>query len=506
MRKFAFAVLFAVLVTACGGGGGGGTGGTQSGTPKSGGTLRVALESELRTLDPMMSTQLVERDVFYNMYDALLTIDPKLNIKPGLATAWKYDNPTTLTLTLRQGVKFQDGTDFNADAVKFNLERDIQTKTSFRRSELASVDTVEVKDPYTVVLHLKKPDASLLSQLVDRAGMIVSPKAVQTQGADFTRNPVGAGTGPFEFVEWKLNDHITQKKNPNYWQKGLPYLDQVIFRPITNTDSSLASLRTGDLEMVRVISGKDVAGVKSDSSLTYKELPGLNFFGFELNESAAPFNDPKKRQAVLTALDRQQYIKNVLFGVGQESFGPIPPSSWAYDPTEKMYENADPAKAKSIATGFSFNLKVTNNPDSIQGGQLIKAQMEKAGITVNLQTEDFGQLLNETEAQKFDASLVGWSGRIDPDGNMYNWFHTDGVNNDGKYSNANVDKWLEDARVQTDQSKRKSDYDQVQKQLQEDAVYAFMYHTPAQQISTNKVKGFTLYPDGMFRFAATWLG
>lgn len=505
MRKFALGLVFAVLATACGGGTGP-TGGTDNGTPKTGGTLTVALESELRTLDPMLSTQLVEREVFYQMYEGLLSIDPKLNLKPGLATKWTWTDSKTLTLNLRQGVKFQDGTDFNADAVKFNLDRDVQTKTSFRRSELASVDTVEVKDPSTVVIHLKNPDSTLLAQLVDRSGMMVSPKAVAAQGADFTRNPINAGTGPFQFVEWKLNDHLTLKKNPNYWQKGLPYLDGVTFRAITNTDSSLASLRTGDLDLVRVISGKDTASVKSDSALTYKEMPGLNFQGFELNETAAPFNDPKKRQAVLTALDRPQYIKNVLFGVGTESFGPLPPSSWAFDPTEKLYATADAAKAKSLATGFSFNLKVTNNPDSIQGGQLIKAQMDKAGITVTLQIEDFGTLLNETEAQKFDAAFVGWSGRIDPDGNMYNWFHSGGVNNDGKYSNPTVDKALEDARVQTDQAKRKADYAQAQKQLQDDAVYAFIYHLPAQQISTNKVKGFTLYPDGMFRFLSTWKG
>jgi len=244
---------------------------------------------------------------------------PSSTFIPALATKWETPDPKTYVFTLRTGVKFHDGSDFNADVVKFNIERDINTKTSFRRGELANVDSVEVKDPQTAIIHLKKPDSTPLSALVDRAGMMVSPKAVAAAGAEFTRAPVGAGTGPFQFVEWKNGDHLTLKKNPNYWQKGKPYLDTIIYKPITNTDSSLASLKTGDLDVVRVLSAKDVAGVKADSTLTYRELPGLNFNGFEMNETAAPFNDPKKRQAVLTAHDRLQFIKNVNFGIGVES-------------------------------------------------------------------------------------------------------------------------------------------------------------------------------------------
>jgi len=167
-------------------------------------------------------------------------------------------------------------------------------------------------------------------------------------------------------------------------------------------------------------------------------------------------------------------------------------------------DGTDAAKAKSLATGFSFTLKVANTPDNIQYGTLVKDQLAKAGITANVQPEEFGQILTDTEAFKFDAAVVGWSGRIDPDGNMYSWFHTGGPNNDMLYSNHDVDKWLEDARVQTDQRKRKADYQQAQKQLQQDAVYVFIFHQPATQVSSSKVRGFTLYPDGMWRLAGVW--
>lgn len=507
MRKLAFAVLSVVFIAACGGGGGTGQGG---GSVKTGGTLRVAQESEIVTLDPMNSGLVVEREIYYNMYDSLIAIDQNLKFIPSLATDWKYNDPTTLTFTLRKGVKFQDGTDFNADAVKFNIDRYLTDPKSLRKSELASVDSVEVKDPQTAVFHLKKPDATLLAQLVDRAGMMLSPAAVKAAGANFSVSPANAGTGPFQFVEWKRDDHLTLKKNPSYWRKDssgrqLPYLDQVIYHPMTNLDAILAGLKTNDLDLARTISAKDVSAVKSDSTLVYKDTPALGFQGFEVNSGAEPFNDPKKRQAVALALDRAQYLKNVQFDVGVVSYGPIPPASWAADPSEKIYDKADPEKAKSTATGFSFTLKTGNTQDAIQGGQLIQAQLAKAGITVTLAPEDFGKLTTETRAHQFQAAASGWSGRIDPDGNMYAWFHTGGSFNDGQYSNPTVDSDLEQARLTTDQTKRKQLYDDAQKTLVQDGAYMFIYHPTSPQISTTKVHNFVLIPDGINRFTEVYL-
>jgi peptide/nickel transport system substrate-binding protein len=505
MKRLAVGLFGVVFLSACAGG----TTSTSTSTaPRSGGTLKVALNSELRTLDPLKSSQVVERQVYYNMYDSLVTIDQSLKIKPGLATSWQYTDPTTLQFTLRSGVKFHDGTDFNADAVKFNIDRYMTTPSSTRKSELASVKSVEVISPTTVVFHLKKADASLLAQLVDRAGMILSPAAIQKGGADFGLNPVGAGTGPFEFVEWKRDDHLTLKKNPNYWVAGRPYLDQVIFRPITDSNSALAALRTGDIDVATTnsIADKDITSIKSDSSLIYKDVAGLSFAGFEVHSGAGVFADKANRQAVAYALDRAQIIKNVFFGVHQLSRGPIPPSSWAYDSSEQTYVAADVAKAKAMATGFSFALKTPNAPVSIQEATLIKDQLAKAGITVNIQVEEFGQILTETESHKFDAALVGWSGRIDPDGNMYGWFHTGGSFNDGQYSDTQVDSLLEQARAVSDQGQRKTFYDQAQQTLVQDVAYIFIDHGPAQDITTAKVHNLPLIADTIDRFAGVWKG
>lgn len=506
MRRVAGAIACLLLVTACGGGSTSGKTNTNTATPKNGGTATIALESELRTLDPLDSSLLVEREVFYNMYDSLFTIDPKLVIKPGLVKSWDTSDPLNYKFTLQSGVKYHDGTPFDGQSVKENIARDQAAANSRRKSDLASVSSVEVTDATHVIFHLKKPDATLLATLVDRAGMMVSQAAVKTGGANFSIAPTGAGTGPFEFVEWKRNDHLTLKKNPGYWQSGLPHLDGLTYRAIPDVNAIVSALKTGDIDIARTIGAKDVAGIKSDSAFIYRNTPALGFNGFELNAGAPPFNDPAKRKAVAEAVDRYSILKNINFDIGVVGYGPIPPSSWAFDSGEKIYDKADPAKAKSTATGFSFTYKTTSDPVNQQLAQLIQADLAKAGITMNVQTEEFATYQQECQQHKFDACGVTWSGRIDPDGNMYAWWHTGGDFNDSQYSNHQVDGWLEDARTTTDQSKRRQDYQNAQKQIVEDAPYVFTTFGVSAQISNSKIHNFTLFPDLMIRMAEVWKG
>jgi peptide/nickel transport system substrate-binding protein len=503
MRRVAGLVAGLFLVASCGGSGGSNP---SSGAPKSGGTATIALESELRTLDPLDSSLLVEREVFYNMYDSLFTIDPSLKIQPGLVKSWDVSDPMNYKFTLQSGIKYQDGTAFNAQSVKDNIQRYQTGATSRRKSDLASVGSVEVVDDTHVTFHLKKPDATLLATLVDRAGMMLSMAAVKAGGANFSLAPTGAGSGPFEFVEWKRNDHLTLKKNPSYWKTGLPYLDGVTYRAIPDVNAILAALKTGDIDIARTIAPKDVASIKADSTFTYRDTPAIGFNGFELNTGVAPFNDPAKRQAVALAIDRYEVLKNIDFNIGVVGFGPIPPSSWAFDSTEKIYDHADAAKAKSTATGFSFTFKTTSDPINQQQAALLQSELAAAGITMNIQTEEFATYVQECANHQFQACNVNWSGRIDPDGNTYAWWHTKGDFNDSLYSNSQVDAWLEDARVNTDQNKRKQDYVNAQKQIVADAPYVFTVFGVSAQISDTKIHGFTLYPDLMIRMASVWKG
>jgi peptide/nickel transport system substrate-binding protein len=504
MKRIAFLALAAIAIAACGGGGSSSTGST---TPKSGGTLKVAQVNDLNVLEPLTSRLVIEREVFYNMYDSLLTIDSKASLQPGLATKWDTSaDGKTITFTLRTGVKFQDGTDFNAEAVKFNIERYLKDGGALnqRKSELGSVDSVEAPNATTAVFKLKKPDSTLLASLVDRAGMMLSPTAIKKGGPDFSTRPVDAGTGPFSFVEFKSADHVTLKKNPSYWKKA-PYLDQIIYYYKSDLNATLASLKTGDIDYVYRLDWKDIADVKSNPDLVYKETPSFAFEGMELNHASGPFADQNKAKAVALALDRKQILHNVFYDFGAVSYGPISPShTQFFDPTEKIYDKQDINGAKQAATGFSFTLKHSPDQTAVQTAQLVQAQLLKAGIDVKLQQQEFAQITNDTRAGKFEAALVGWSGRLDPDGNMYNWFRTGGTNNDGKYSNSQVDQLLDDARVNTDVAKRKQAYQQAQKILVQEVAYIFWRHEPARQLSTKHVRNFTLYPDNINRFGEVW--
>ncbi|HST89288.1 MAG TPA: ABC transporter substrate-binding protein [Ktedonobacterales bacterium] len=518
-RVFALSRLFGVVCVAllvlagCGGGGSSAT----SGGPKTGGALTVGLDSDVVTLDPLKSTALVDREVMLNIYDTLVRVDDKNNVQPDLATSWTTSSDgKQVTFTLRSGVKFQDGTPFNADAVVTNIQRILTTKSSPRHSELSTVDSVAKVDDTHVVFNLKSAFSPLLLTLTDRAGMILSPAVIQSAGDNLGNAPTGAGTGPFQFDSWVKGDHMTVKANPSYWQKDsagrtLPYLASVTYKPITNESVMFTNLQTGAIQVAQDVDPKDIPAVKNNSSLVYKQTAGLSFFGFELNTKSAPLNDVHFRRAIAYAVNRDEILNSVLQGVGVTAQGPLSPSSWAFNQNGNYFTN-DISKAKaelaqsSSPTGGSFDLLVASgSPLNLQEAQFIQSELKPANITVNIKTETFATILSDTTAFKFQAALIGWSGRPDPDGNTFSWFHTGGGNNDMQYSNATVDKLLEDARVQSDQSKRAQDYVQAEQQIASDAPYVFINHGVSTQISSAKVQNFQLLPTGIMVFTQTYL-
>ena len=488
-----------------------------AGTPKKGGTLRAGLDGDILTFDPLTSGAYADREVYYNLYDTLVAFDVNLNIVPALAETWETPDPKTYIFRLRKDVTFHDGTNLNADAVKFTLDRYLTDKASRRKAEIDTITAVEVMDPYTVRLNLKAPFAPLLPTLADRAGMILSPKAIQALGPDaLALKPVGAGSGPFRFVEAVKDDRITLERNPNYWKKDaagtpLPYVDKLIYRPITDPTVLLANVRTGDLDVTYQIAAKDVAGVKSGSELAFKETAGLGFNAIEFQTTKEPFNKKELRQAVAEALDREQILKVVNFGVGQVAQGPIPPSSWAYDANFRPY-TANVAKAKEYLKaggkpdGFAFEFKIgSGSPVTTQLAQLIKDQLAKAGITVTIVQQERTKQSADQSSGDFQMLTFGWSGRPDPDGNLYNIFHTGGGLNYGGYSSPAVDDLLEKARAASEQAQRKELYQQAQRLIVDDAAMAFYGFAPAYLIAQPRVQGVQLYPDFMMRLAEAWL-
>lgn len=480
-----------------------------------GGALRVGLNSELTTMDPHLSTAAVDRQVYQSIYNPLVRLEKDLTLKPELAEKFEFTDPTTLVLTLRKGVKFHDGTDFNAKAVKTNFDRMLNPDTkSPRASEIASVKEVTVVDDSTVKITLKNPDSALLAQLSDRAGMTISPAAIDKFGKDLARNPVG--TGPYSFVDWVTGDHLGVKKFDGYWEKGedgaaLPYLDSVTYKPVTDATQRLTSLKTGTLDIIDQVASKDVAGLRTQKDVTFDEVAGLGYQGLSINHKKAPFDKLEVRQAVAYAIDRDAIAKVVLFGAVSPGSGPIAPGSWAYDESVNAIFKRDAAKAKDLMTKagltlpVKFSCYVVNTPDDIRVAQAYKEMLAEGGLDMQLELLDFPTALAKYNAFEHTCFQIGWSGRPDPDGNTYGFLHSKGGLNRDQYVNAKVDELLDKARTVYDQAERKKIYTDALKQAVTDVAIVYLYWPLDQKTFIPRLNNFVHVPDGMMRFKSAWL-
>ena len=482
-------------------------------TPKKGGTLRVGFYIEAVTMDPHLSGSKVDRQVYHNIYEPLLTLDTKLGIKPGLAESWTQPDPKTLVFKLRRLVTFHDGTAFDAEAAKFNFNRMKTEPKSIRKGEVANIDSVDVVDAHTIRINLKRPDASLLATLTDRAGMMVSPKVIQERGAGLERDAKGAGTGPFEFVEWVKDSHLVIKRNESYWNKqGGPYLDRVRYRPIPDDVVKLQSLQGGEIDVMDYVLPRDVAPMKADKRLVVVDVPSLADFGYQLNHGKPPFNVKALRQAVAYAIDLDRIVKGVWLNVGYPANGPISPASWAYDRAiPHIKRDLAKAKAKLLEGGqpggFTFTMTTNNIPISVQEAEVIQAQLAEAGITMKIQLVDSSTLIASGNAKNFEMISFQWSGRPDPDGNTYQFFKTTpGTSfNWSGLSNEKIDALLDRTREVSNPADRKKLYSELTKLLQDELPMLFIVHPIEPKAFSPRVQAYDPIPDGMMRFKDVWL-
>ena len=493
-------IVALLVVVGCGGGGA-----PESSTPP--GTLYVALEAEPPELDPNLSSAYVDRQVMASLYDKLVDIDQDGEIVPMLAKSYDVsDDGTVYTFELREGIKFHDGTEFNAEAVKFNLDR-YQEEDSVRSTEVEPIESVEVVDPMTVRVTLSEPFAPFLAVLTDRAGIMASPKAIKESGGRISKDPVG--TGPFEFVERVRGDHITVKKNPDYWREGLPKLDKIIYRGIEDENVQYQNLQSGELDLIDSIPLVEFKGLQESGDYRVSIEPGLGYNGIWLNVTRPPFDNEQLRQAVYRLVDREAVAKAALRNVGgTPANSPFSKQSWAYGESDE-YPQRSVEEAKQLLkeagepNGFSFTFKVDPSPLSQQIGQIIQSNLKPAGIKVELEQVEFGTLLEQNDSGNFEAMLLGWSGRIDPDLNIYNFVVTGGDFNASGYSNPEVDRLLGEARTTSDRDRRKELYDQALEILHEEVPYVYLFHS---NLTTDfamqpTVQGFEPYPDGILRLA-----
>ena len=463
--------------------------------------LRIGLNDDPDALDPAISRAYTGRLVFAAVCDKLFDVTPDLKIVPQLATSYEWaPNQRSIVIKLRPGVKFHDGEPLNAEAVKFNLERSLTTEGSFRKPEIGQISSVDVVNETTVRFNLSEPLVPLLATLTDRAGMMISPKAAKALGDKFGTRPVCAG--PYKFVERVAQGKIAFEKFADYWDKGNIHIDRVEFVPILDSTARLASLRSGDLHMIERASPTDLPEIRGDSRLKVAGVPELGYQMIPLNVANGPrsktFADVRVRQAVDLAIDRDTLIKTVF----NNEY--IPGNQWI-SPSNPYYNAKLPARKRDLATArvllkeagqpnLTFTLIVPPERDRQEASQIIQGMLAEAGITMNLQTQENVTMLTNGRKGDFEAYFTFWSGRPDPDGNVFTHNTCKGAQNDSRYCNEEVDTLLTKAR----QTPKKL-YDQATEILMRDIPRLQLWHRRVFTGYTVKLTGFTAYPDGIIR-------
>ncbi|ARP86465.1 ABC transporter substrate-binding protein [Bordetella genomosp. 9] len=495
MRKLGFALAGALLTVAAG------SAAAQE--------IRIGLQEDPDVLDPARARTYVGRIVFTSLCDKLVDIDPKLRIVPQLATSWSWNaDNTVLTMKLRDDVVFHDGTKFDAAAAKANLDRSRTLQDSFRKGELASISKVDAPDANTLVLTLKQPDATLLSQLTDRAGMMLSPAIFNDKDANAVgRNPVCSG--PYKFVERVQNDRIVLEKFDKYYDAKSYNFTKVTFLPIPDTTVRLQNLRSGGLDILERLNPSDAPDVKKDDRLHFSSVAGLGFQEIVFNQNNGeraknnPFRDERVRQALSLSIDRDAINEVIGGGIYEPANQAFPPAS-PYHSDKFPVPKRDVAKAKALLkeagmTQVKAELAYGNNTTTAAIAEMMQAMARESGIELSLRPTDYAALLSQMHAGNFEVALRGWSGRPDPDGNVYPFVTCKGALNDGQYCNAKVDELLNEARKVPDEAKRKVLYEQAEAIIQKEMPDAFLYFQPWPFAMQRKVKGFLPYPDGMIR-------
>src|SRR4051812_36363710 len=471
--------------------------------------LRIGLAEDPDILDPTLARTFVGRLVFAGLCDKLFDLDEKLNVVPMLATGYEWSaDSKALTLKLRPGVTFHDGEKLDAAAVKYNLERHKTMAGSSRRAELTQMESVEVVDPQTVRIHLSAPSSPLLTVLADRAGMMVSPKAAQAAGDKFGAKPVCSG--PFRFVERIAQDRIVLERYPGYWDKGRVHFERVTYLPIVDSTVRLANLRSGQLDLIERMAGSDVPQLKSDARFKVSKVVEIGYYGITINVNKSDLaqkhalgKDARVREAFELALDRGGVVQVAMDGEAE------PGNQWVA-PNNRYYAKKFPipkrdlAKARALlkeagVPNPSVTLMTPTTSDAQRIAQVVQAMVKEAGFDAKIQSTEFATSLNLADKGQYEAYVLAWSGRADPDGNLASHLGCGAPLDYSGYCNKQVDAQIAEARAQRDPAKRAQVYEQIAAQVLKDRPIVSLFHRHWLWGHSAKLSGFRTVPDGMVR-------
>ncbi|MNW31217.1 Heme-binding protein A precursor [compost metagenome] len=485
-------------------------------------------------LDPGIVTDGESLKIAQQVFDTLLSYEPgSTKVQPSLAESWEVtEDGLTYTFKLRQGVKFHDGTDFNAEAVVFNFERWGNPGSEYKfegdsfdyydsmfgSEESRVIKEVTAVDEHTVQFTLNQPQAPFLQNIAMSSFGIASPTAVKEKTTNFKSEPVG--TGPFVFKEWKRNDSITLEKNPDYWQEGLPKLNKVIVRSIPDNTARFNALQNGEIDIMEDLNADDLTVLESNANLQKIERPSFNVGYVGFNTKKKPFDDKKVRQALNHAVNKQAIVDAFFGGSAQVAKNPLPPTLWGYNDEIQDYAY-DPEKAKALLaeaghpdgiaetlTFYAMPVSRPYMPDGRKVAEAIQADLEKIGVTVSIQSPEWATYLDDLKVgKKDDLYMLGWTGdNGDPDNFIYTLLDKDTIpgNNRSFYVNEELHTILVEAQKEVDQDKRAELYKQAQVIIKEDAPWIPLVHTTPLMAASSNLKGYTPSPTGSEPYASIY--
>lgn len=483
------------------------------------------------SLDPADVTDGESLNVTINIFDTLIDYkEGNTDLQPALAESWEpSDDGLTWTFHLKQGVKFHDGTDFNADAVVFNFNRWMDKENPYHTGDFPYygymfggykgdeghvIKDVVAKDENTVVVHLNTPLGPFLNNLAMSPFAIASPTAVKKYGENFGENPVG--TGPFVFKEWARNDKIVLEKNPNYYKKGYPLLDELIFKSIPDNSARFIALQSGDIDMMDGVNPDDVTTARTNDALQVWLRPSMNVGYLAFNTQKAPFDDVRVRRALNMAVNKQALIDAFYNGLAEPAKNPLPPSLWGYNDDVKDYGyNLDKAKELLKEAGYEngfttdFWYMPVPRPYIPQGKKIAEAMQsdfEKIGVRTNLVTEEWATYLEKTGVGDHTMALLGWTGdNGDPDNFIYVLLDKDNAQgpdagNIAFYKNDELHDILIKAQQSADKAERTELYKQAQEIIHNDAPWIPLVHSTPPLVGKKNIKGFNPHPTGSDKF------
>ncbi|WP_249869411.1 glutathione ABC transporter substrate-binding protein [Oceanobacillus saliphilus] len=498
-----------------------GTEGTEAGDG-SGGNLIIANLSDAVSLDPVGSNDTASSDIQSNIFESLTSQDENMEVQPALAESWEAVEDNVWEFKLREGVTFHDGTEFNADVVKANIDRILDSAVASPRAFLYDMVTeVVVVDDYTVQFVTEYPFAPLPAHLAHNGGAMVSLDQIEEDyaamedggepGSVINQHPIG--TGYFKFDSWNPGDSVVVVKNDDYWGEPAK-LDSVTFKVVSEGGTRVAELETGDSHIANNLSPNDVPRVEGmpNADVNQQSSVGLSYIGFNLEKE--PFDDPLVRQAVNMAIDRESIINGVYDGIGTPAIGPLAPDVFGFDENAEGLEYDRETARELLAEagyedGFSTTLWTNDSQERIDTATVVQAQLAEFGIDVQIEVLEWGAYLEQTANGEHEMFILGWSTVTgDADYGLYALLHSDMVGEPGNRTfvrDENIDALLDEARQEPDPDTRLELYSEIQELLVEVAPFLNIHHQDFLVGVSSSVKGFSQDPTGILQLHEVYI-